>query len=410
MKLSKTVINQAKYEHGGKHLQIIWDSALPSFGLRLYASGEKSFVVKYRLNGRTVLDTVAPVDLISLDAAREKARLFLIKAYEERSAVLAVVKERYFDEFCDEYVARYAKLHKISWKEDQRRCEIYLKPAWAKRKVSTIRRSDICLLLDKIGQTKPTMANRVREQLSKMFECAVLWGFVPEQMKNPARGIPDFHETVRDRWFDETELHRLLQAVSEEPNYFARVAIITLLFTGLRKNECLKLKWAQVDLEKGQLYIPRTSRKNRKPLVVPLSKTAIDVLNSIPRHVGNEYVFPGRERGKPLFDLKGPWRRLCERAGLKDAHLHDLRHTLGASLAQNGVDLWLISKVLGHSGIASTMRYAHLSTRETQKALDAHAEMIQSILELPHTIDQGSETVLCEKSQFGSISFSIAAG
>lgn len=407
-RLTKSVVSKSAYEHSGKHLQIIWDAGLPSFGLRLYATGEKAYQVKYRLNGKQILDTIAPVNLISLEAAREKARQFLIKSYEERSAVLAVVKERFFDEFCDEYIARYAKLHKSSWKEDQRRCELYFKPSWGKRKVSSIRRSDVALLLDKIGTSKPIAANRVREQLSKMFECAVLWGFAPEQMKNPARGIPDFKENIRDRWLDETEIRLLVQAVQEEPSYFARAAILLLLLTGMRKQECLKLTWEQVDFQKGRIFIPRLSRKNRRPLVVPLSKAAIDVLNSIPRHIGNPHVFVGRERGMPLYDLKGPWRRVCERAGLKDAHIHDLRHTVGASLAQSGVDLWLIAKVLGHNEISSTMRYAHHSTHSQKKALDSHGEMLTLILKDLCPVNEGEKGMTEAKTQFGSINISIA--
>lgn len=401
MRLTKTAINEATYQHGGKHLQIIWDASLPSFGVRLYATGKKSYVVKFKRFKKDVIDTVAPVHLMPLEEAREKARRFLIKAYEERSSVLSVVKEKTVPEFCDEYMERHAKLNKDSWKDDERRCEQILKVKWGNLTWSSLQRSDVAFLLDQIVlETREAIlkktphdpeaaqlrgnakANRVKEQISVMFNCSQLWGYVDPNRANICKGIKKFLEIPRDRNYSNEEIAGINEALAVESNIYARAAIIVIMNTSLRKKECLRMKWDQVDLTARVIRIPRKVRKGKKVSIeLRLNDQAFAAIKELPKLPNNPYVFCGKKPGKPLYDLKTQWQRTRAAAELKDARIHDLRHTVGACLHEEDVDIFTIQQIMGHADIKSTLRYVHHRNKnKINAALDAHGHKIAGMI------------------------------
>ncbi len=142
----------------------------------------------------------------------------------------------------------------------------------------------------------------------------------------------------------------------------AIAAVRLLLFTGCRLNEIMKLKWEYVDIPHSALRLP-DSKTGAK--IVNLGRAAIDVLNTIKRLPDNPYVITGRVAGAPLTDLQPFWQRVRARAGLKDARIHDLRHTFASMAVSNGHSLPMIGKLLGHTQVQTTARYAHLA-REPQ--------------------------------------------
>ncbi|WP_420584021.1 site-specific integrase [Ruegeria sp.] len=138
-----------------------------------------------------------------------------------------------------------------------------------------------------------------------------------------------------------------------------------LLLTGCRLREILHLRWSEVDLERGLLNLP-DSKTGRK--TVYLSNAAIDVLKRLPR-VGT-YVVAGDNPQKPRADLKRPWKRISEYAGMADVRIHDLRHTFASVAAAQGVSLQVIGKLLGHKSPETTARYAHLTEDPLRRALN----------------------------------------
>ena len=99
-------------------------------------------------------------------------------------------------------------------------------------------------------------------------------------------------------------------------------AIRLLLFTGCRLREILHLKWDQVDLERGLLFLA-DSKTGRKTVI--LNAPALAVLTGLGQ-LGS-YVVPGEDPERPRADLKRPWEAVAKRAGLEGVRLHDLRHT-----------------------------------------------------------------------------------
>ncbi len=155
------------------------------------------------------------------------------------------------------------------------------------------------------------------------------------------------------------------KAESESPHALAGIRLLVL--TGCRLREILHLRWDHVDFEKGRLHLP-DSKTGAKTIF--LGAPARQVLAELPRTAGNPWVIEGRREGRHLTDLKGPWKRLCERAGLEDLRIHDLRHSFAAVGAGLGLSLPMIGKLLGHSQPATTARYAHLAADPMHSAAD----------------------------------------
>jgi integrase len=127
------------------------------------------------------------------------------------------------------------------------------------------------------------------------------------------------------------------------------------LLTGARSGEILKLRWDEVDFERGILLLP-DSKTGKKTIL--LNSAALMVLDALPR-VG-PYVIAGRKPGKPRYGLSKPWRAVLRRAGIVYARIHDLRHTHASFGVGAGLGLPIVGKLLGHMRAATTERYAHL--------------------------------------------------
>jgi integrase len=381
-KLTKTVIDKATYqgdEHGNEW-DVRWDSLLPGFGVRIYPSRRKAFILRYRAKGRKRLLTLGMYGPMTLDQARDLARQCLGEVIGGEDPVEERRKARQGEtirDLCTAYLERHAA-RKRSARDDRRRIAQYLLPAWGHRKVESITRADVAALHTRIGQHAPYDANRTLALCSKMFELARRWGFLLENAANPARGIDKFKEQKRDRWVTPEELPKLAAAVAQEPNLYVRAALWLYLLTGVRKTELLRARWADVDFVRGQLRLPET--KAGRIHYVPLSTQALTILEILPREMGNPYVLPSTKvPGHHLVNIEKPWRRVRKVAGVEDVRLHDLRRTVGSWLATAGNSLPLIGRVLNHSNVSTTAIYARLADDPARRALEDHAQRIATI-------------------------------
>ena len=210
--------------------------------------------------------------------------------------------------------------------------------------------------------------------LSKMFQLAEVWGIVEEGAPNPARNIQKFKEVKRDRWISPDELPGLVQAIEQEPNQSARFSVWLYLLTGLRKNELLSLKWADIDQTRQELRIEDT--KNKKIHYLPLSSVAMALIQKIPQHANNPYLLIGKKEGRHIVNIDKAWRRIRKAAGIEDVRIHDLRRTVGSWLAQSGNSLHLIGRVLNHSNTSTTAIYARFGQDNVRDALEQHSKKI----------------------------------
>jgi integrase len=217
-----------------------------------------------------------------------------------------------------------------------------------------------------------------------------LWGFLADESANPARRIDHYKEHKRDRWVTPQELPRLIQAIEQETNRYARIALWLYLLTALRKSELLALRWDDVDVVRRELRLPDT--KSGRAHYLPLSEAALAILRRAPRLPGNPYVLPGHVPGQHLVNISKPWRRVRKAAGIEDVRLHDLRRTVGSWLAQAGNSLHLIGRVLNHASPATTAIYARFAQDQVRHALEEHGKRVMAIADA--TVPQGQVIAL----------------
>jgi len=197
--------------------------------------------------------------------------------------------------------------------------------------------------------------NRELEVLRHMLNKAVEWGMLDE---NPFTRFkkPIFFEERNDRvrFLEEDEIKKLLDL---SPRYLANL-IKGAIFTGLRKSDLFNLKWPDVNLERGFLNY-REHKKRDKLGFKYLNEDMIGLLMEIPKGE-SDYIFLGPD-GKPLRDIKRSFHTALKKAGIKDFRWHDLRHTSASHLLMRGASMKAVQEHLGHTTIAMTQRYSHLS-------------------------------------------------
>jgi integrase len=172
------------------------------------------------------------------------------------------------------------------------------------------------------------------------------------------------------------QLSLLLEAIGQDPNIQAANFMKMVLFTGMRRGELFKLRWEDVDFDRGFIHI-RWDPKGGQDQKIPLNQAARELLEG---HIktGSPYVFPGRG-GNQRTDINKQVDRIKQRAGLPKGFrpLHGLRHVYASMLASSGqVDLYTLQKLLTHKNPAMTQRYAHLRDEALRRASDLAGDLI----------------------------------
>ena len=207
------------------------------------------------------------------------------------------------------------------------------------------------------GRTRSDASvNRELACLSHLFGKAVEWEMVDESPFRKMRGLFFKENNKRTRFLAEEEIKKLLEVDYDGlPSYFKPIVAMAI-YTGLRKGEILNLKWKDVDLEHGMIYV-RQNKQNRLQVKM-VNDDLMNILMKLP--VKGEYLFHDEE-GKPIKDVKRSFQTALRRAGIEDFRFHDLRHTSCSYLMMRGAPLQAVQDHAGHSSIKMTMRYSHLS-------------------------------------------------
>ena len=145
-----------------------------------------------------------------------------------------------------------------------------------------------------------------------------------------------------------------------------------IMLTGARRGEAMNARWEQFDLENGVWTKPAATTKQPMLHRAPLSPAAVELLQGIRDDVPADcpWVFPGEKKGQPLSEMHSFWEGVREKAQLKDARIHDLRHTFASLLVSGGMTLPMIGRLLGHTQAQTTLRYAHLYDDPLREGLD----------------------------------------
>lgn len=355
---------------------IHWDASLPGFGVRVKASGAKSYVVQYRnrISGRSRRKTIGQHGpLMSFVEAKEAARRILSDAARGTDPVEELRARRAAPTMKD-LAERYLEEHAIpkkrprSTQNDRSMLNLYILPRLGRRKVFEVSAEDVQTLHNTLRET-PYQANRTLALLSKMLSLAVRWRLRPD---NPAIGIEKYSEEKRYRWLSDNELARLTKALDEHPNQIAADAIRLQLLTGARIGEVLMSEWRHFDLDRGVWIKPSHHTKQKRTEHLPLSRAAGSLLAEMKTKRGDRsrFPFPGRSPIAPISSLKRFWQTVTSTAGLEDYRIHDNRHTHASHLVSSGMSLPIVGRLLGHTNPSTTQRYAHLADDPLREAAE----------------------------------------
>ena len=245
-----------------------------------------------------------------------------------------------------------------------------VRTALGRHLVHAITAGDIDRLHAEIGRRGARIqANRVLAVTKTMFNQAERCGMRPAG-SNPCRGVKRFPENRRERVLSSAEVVRVGQAIREvkaerrhDPAIL--VALQVLVLTGARRGEIVGLRWNEVDFE-GRVL--RLGDSKTGPKTITLGPEAAKLLAGLNRH-SDTWVFPGAgTRPITCNTVWRVWKKIRDRAGIQDVHLHDLRHTFASVGVNGGTSLLVIGALLGHARPETTRRYAHLSDDPVREA------------------------------------------
>lgn len=184
---------------------------------------------------------------------------------------------------------------------------------------------------------------------------------------NPFNGFSLFETDFIPVYLNTDQCQKLLNVARLYPNAMYYIYIGLLLNTGCRSGELLSLTWENVNLERRYITIRNSLSKNRKTVYKPLNDFAYKLLIEL-THQG-DYIFYNPNTQKPYRTFRRAWLWTLERVEF-NCRIHDLRHTFASLLVSQGVPLYHVSQLLGHSDTRITQKYAHLSPNNLQSVVD----------------------------------------
>ena len=355
----------------------VWDGRLPGLGVRVRPSGGSSWIFLLKTGGGTRKITLGPVMLKTVEQVRRECHVLSAAPGNEREPEEIGLSVPSFRGFV---AGAWKEAHFNRYKPSTRKGVRYvlakqLLPAFGSKPLDRISPAQIRRWFDAFSQTAPGGANHALDILQQIMNFAVASGHIDA---NPARGVKRNRRSALTRFLSREEigrLHKVLDDQSGESRTQQADIIRLLLLTGCRRSEIVQLRWSEVRDDVLALADSKTGPRN-----VPLNAGARRILERQPE-CGSPFVFPSpRDPARPRGLNLPLWYRVRQEARIEDVRLHDLRHTLASHAVMNGVPVPVVSRLLGHSNVRMTLRYAHLGDREIEAAAESIGQAIGAMM------------------------------
>lgn len=386
-----------KLSHDGSTKRLyFYDIGQPALSLCITPTGTKSFQLQAwdKARGKSVTRSLGKYPAMAISQARKLAAELLASVndgVDVIEAAKAIKDEDTLNNIFSRWLEVYAKHHRRSWEEDQRRYALYIESPLGSKALSwfspeKIRKwhSNITKLSKQrgSGSITGTTANRALSLISAVFN-----QMTPER-RNPCKGVKKFREQSRDRFLQPAELQRFFEALdSSETPPTLRDYLLLSIYTGARRSNVMAMKWVDVDLTQGLWKIPASESKNAEAMTVPLIEPALQILKYRKAFTSSVFVFASASSASGhLEEPKTAWRSFLKRAMLQDMRLHDLRRTLGSYQTMSGASSLIVGKTLGHKSQAATAVYARMNLDPVRASMEAAFDLMVSSKELPKKI------------------------
>ena len=407
-RLTKRLVDSAELREKD---YFVWDDDLPGFGLRVFATGKKSYLIQYRALGRTRRYTIGFHGVWTPDTARQEAKVQLGRVAsgnnpsEER---LLDHKSITIKELCNLYSAdlkaglilgkggRPKKASTIL--TDIGRIERHIIPLLGVRRVKDLTKAEVNRLMKDIiaGKSRisvktknlrgksivrggPGTATRTIGLLGGILTYAVEAGIIEH---NPTHGIKKPKYSVRTRRLSEDEyriLGDMLRDAAKYEKYAMTIDIIRqIAFTGCRRGEIIGLKWDEVDTAASCL---RLMDSKEGASVRPIGLPVVEFLEARREKIKSDYVFPGLFGDKAFGSFPNQWEVLFKKSKLSDVTPHVLRHSFASIANDLGYTEVTIAALMGHSKGSVTSKYIHTMDTALIMASDNIAGYIQGLMD-----------------------------
>lgn len=408
-KITKRVVDAAEVRATD---YVIWDDDLPGFGLRVFASGKRSYVIQYRTAGRSRRYTIGLHGVWTPETARSEAKVQIGRVAKGDNPA----EERQLDhkaitvkELCALYLTdleaglilgkggRPKKLTTVS--TDTGRINRHILPLIGTRRVKDLTKADINKVLKDImaGKTRASVktkklrgraivtggagtATRTVGLLGGILTYAVEAGIID---RNPAHGLRKPKDRVRDRRLTEAEyrvLGEMLRTAATVEKYEMTVEIVRqIALTGCRRAEMIKLMWTEADTDSNCLRLVETKEGAS---VRPIGLPVIEYLEERRKLATGTYVFPGpRSEDGPFGGFAKHWDQIFAGSALADVTPHVLRHSFASIANDLGFTEVTIAALIGHAKGSVTSKYIHSLDTALVMAADTISGYIQGLLD-----------------------------
>jgi integrase len=332
----------------------VWDEDTGGFGVRVSATGRKTFFVMRRVNSRLIRSTVGKFPSMTVDEARKNARKLLVEMdggqnpndekKQRRSGQQTV--GGVFKTFME---TRKDKQQELTERTQEQYTMTFNKHLahWKGRHVNEITPAMAQDLHSKIGPDRgKNAANQAIRLLRRLMNFSQSRYSAP--ISNPCKGIEWYKDGRRQVVIKPSDMPRWYATVDEFENETARDYFLLVLFTGLRRNEAFTLTWDNIDLHEKTLTVPPNMTKNGDPHSLPLSVFLHKLLSDRYErwHQPTGYVFPSWSTKGHLTNVQHGMKRLY--AAALPYTLHDLRRTFITTAERLDISTWTVKRLANH--------------------------------------------------------------
>ena len=407
-KISKRLVESAEIKPKD---YVIWDDDLPGFGLRVFASGKRSYVIQYRAKGCSRRFTIGLHGIWTTETARREAKVQLGRITqgdnpaEERQSDRQAITVK---ELCERYIEdMHAGLIQGKRGQPKRPATIatdigringHIIPILGRRRVRDLSKADVTKMMNDIivGKTRavrktgnlrgksvlrggPGTASRSVGLLGGILTYANEAGIIEQ---NVAHGIRKPKDRIRDRRLspeEYREIGNILKRSAAVPDLAPMTHIVRqIALTGCRRSEIIQLRWSDVDLLNSCLRLADSKEgASTRPVGLPV----IEFLEAQRKISDDEHVFPGSRDGRAFGNFPRQWKKLFAATNLEGITAHVLRHSFASIANDLGLSEITIAALLGHANGSVTSKYVHTLDNTLVMAADTVSGYIQGLLD-----------------------------